>query len=130
MSVHARRAAALMTVAGLWAAPLLPPAHLHRNPLGSAWARPLVHRHFAPHASPMGAHIERAGVAEGAPEWLDEPYGSLPHRPAVTADTTIVALQVICCSAARGEYVAPNLAPVSRYSPGPAPPLRGPPVYG
>jgi hypothetical protein len=78
----------------------------------------------------MGAHIERTGVAEGAPEWMDDPYGSLPRRSLVRADATIVALQSISLQAPRSEHVAPVAEPIFREAPGPAPGLRGPPFHG
>jgi hypothetical protein len=80
--------ATLVTLLAVLLGPLLPPAHRHRS-AGFAHIRILVHRHFAPHRSAAGTHMERPGVAEGAPEWLDDPHGSLPHLLLVAEDTTV-----------------------------------------
>jgi hypothetical protein len=86
----------------------------------------LVHRHFAPHTSPTGTHVDRAGVAEGAPEWLDDSCGALRER-LVTAGPTTAALQTIDPQAVNGAFVAPLFEPFVPYPPGPLSSLRGPP---
>jgi hypothetical protein len=89
MNVNVRPTAALITLLGLLIAPLLPPAHLHRRVTDVGHVHTLIHRHFAPHASEAGAHLRGSGVPEGAPLWLDDPCGALPHALLVTADTTV-----------------------------------------
>src|SRR5580704_3221746 len=123
------RTAVLIALVGLLAAPILPPEHMHRGPLGSAHGRTLVHRHVAPHTTPNGTHIDHPGMAEGAPLWLADPAGSLPHPPAMTADATLLLWHALAPPWTAGESViaAPE---TSVHSPPPlsiaprAPPLQ------
>jgi hypothetical protein len=87
--VNIRPIAALITLLGLLIAPLLPPAHIHRRPTGGGHVHTLIHRHFAPHTNETGAHIGTAGMSEGAPQWLDDPCGTLPQLPSMPADSTV-----------------------------------------
>jgi hypothetical protein len=85
----AQQSTAVFTLLCLSIAPLLPPAHLHRHtdPLGHAHT--LVHRHFAPHAIAIGAHVAPHGAEGGAPTWLDDPGGVPANAPLVTTDAAI-----------------------------------------
>jgi hypothetical protein len=90
MKVKIRPMAALITSLGLVIASLLPPAHIHRRATGAGHVRTLIHRHFAPHTSQPGTQMGGSGVPEGAPQWLDDPDGALPHPPLLTADTSVL----------------------------------------
>src|ERR1700681_293183 len=127
MKVSIRPIAALITLLGLLIAPLLPPAHLHRRPTGDGHVHTLIHRHFAPHTTEAGAHIGTSGVSEGAPQWLDAPFGALPHGSLVTADTTVPLFRVP--NPPQGEVkVVPPSSGVSIHSPPYSPVgLRAPP---
>ena len=116
-TVH--RTAVLIALIGLLAAPILPPEHMHRGPLGSAHGRTLVHRHFAPHTTPNGTHIEHPGVAEGAPLWLADPAGSLPHPPSMTVDATLLLWHALVPPWGAGESVVAA----------PEPSVHGPPRF-
>jgi hypothetical protein len=96
----------LIALVGLLAAPILPPEHMHRGALGSAHGRTLVHRHFAPHTTANGTHIDHPGVAEGAPLWLGDPIGSLPHPPSMTGQTTLLLSHALIPPLGAGESVA------------------------
>lgn len=88
MRASVRRGIALMTTVGVCLVPMLPPEHLHRAAVRDRHAHVLIHRHFAPHTTPNGTHIERPGAEEGAPQWLPDPPCAVPQPPAVTWDVT------------------------------------------
>ena len=94
MKLNVRPIAARITMVGLLLAPLLQPAHLHRRVTGVGHVHTLIHRHFALHTSEAGAHLGGSGVPEGAPQWLDDPSGSVPYLPLMTVDTTVPLFQV------------------------------------
>jgi hypothetical protein len=84
-----RQLAAVLTLLCLSIAPLLPPAHLHRHTDRLGHAQTLVHRHFAPHAIAIGAHVARPGAEDGAPAWLDDPCGVPASAPLVATDAAV-----------------------------------------
>jgi hypothetical protein len=83
-----RLAAAFLALLSILLGPVVPPAHVHRTAGPGGHARVLIHRHFAPHTSSAGTHVERRGVADGAPTWIEDPAGLPPHQYLVAPDTT------------------------------------------
>jgi hypothetical protein len=127
MKVNVRPIAALITLLDLVVAPLLPPAHIHRTATGVGHVHTLIHRHFAPHTSEAGAHMGGSGVPEGAPQWLDDPYGALKHAPLVTADMSVPLFHAPTRPLVDVELVPPA-SDVYIHSPPPSPAgLRAPP---
>jgi hypothetical protein len=111
----------------VFGAPALPPAHVHEGTPGSAHAHVLIHRHFAPHTSPLGTHVGHPNEAEGAPHWLRDPSPTLTNLVSVSADATVVQWHVLDVSAHPGEYVI-DAPEQSVHAPPPSPSLlRAPP---
>jgi len=79
-----RQPIALVVLASVVVLPMLPPEHIHRG-----HAHTLVHRHFSPHTSATGSHVGHPGVEEGAPQWLADPTGALPHAESITAEASL-----------------------------------------
>jgi hypothetical protein len=105
MKANVRRASALIAMVGLLVVPILPPEHIHRGPLGVRHNHTLIHRHFAPHTTSNGTHLEHPGVQEGPPLWLADPAGSLTHTLSLTADNTLLLFHVLLPPSGMGEYV-------------------------
>ena len=105
VSMKIQRAVVLTTVIGIVVATVLPPEHIHRGPAGVLHTHTLVHRHFAPHTTPNGTHVDRPGVPEGAPQWLDDPSGSLPSLPLLAADNTVLLFCALHPPLGRGDDV-------------------------
>jgi hypothetical protein len=128
VSMKIQRVAAFVTLVGFLLAPMLPPAHVHRGASGSHAS--FVHRHFAPHTTASGTHVGHPGVADGAPQWLDDPVGSTPDSPVVRAEPTALGFHVLRPPLARGEYVASPPEPSVHAPPGRPTGLRAPPSIG
>jgi hypothetical protein len=124
-----QRAVVLTTVIGIVVASVLPPEHIHRGPIGLPHTHTLVHRHFAPHTAPNGTHIDRPGVPEGAPQWLDDPSGSLPLLPLVAADNTVLLFCAPYPALERGDYATSPPETCVHAPPRPPFALRAPPLH-
>jgi hypothetical protein len=109
------------------AASVLPPEHIHRGTVGLRHTHSVVHRHFAPHTTSNGTHMDRPGVPEGAPQWLDDLAGAIPALPLVAADNAVVLFCALCPPPGREDYVTSHLE-TSVHAP-PHPPFapRSPP---
>jgi hypothetical protein len=88
MTAAFRTPGALLALLSITILSVAPPAHVHRSQAQDGHARVIVHRHFAPHTSPVGTHVERPGMADGAPRWIDDPTGPLPDQHVAELDTT------------------------------------------
>jgi hypothetical protein len=127
MTGRIRDAGAFLALLSVTILPVAPRAHVPRSQTQDGHARVIVHRHFAPHTSPAGTHVERPGMADGAPTWIDDPTGPLPDQLVVEPDTTSTRAEALrpppdCVTA------IPSLAGVSLHSPPRSPAgLRAPP---
>jgi hypothetical protein len=122
-----RRASAFLALLSISVGPIVPPAHVHRTARADGHVRVLIHRHFAPHTSSTGTHVERPGVADGAPIWIDDPTGPLPHQHFVLADTPSTLDDALRPPPDRVSAI-PSPSSISLHSPPRFPAgLRGPP---
>jgi hypothetical protein len=128
MKANLCRAAALITLLGLLIASVLPPEHLHQSAAGVGRVHRHIHRHLSAHTSPVGTHVERPCVPEGAPHWLDDPGGAMSRPPVVAADTTVVQFRLVRPVPGDVAHVTPRSdVPVHPPPRSPAG-LRGPPA--
>jgi len=128
MTASIHRCTALLTLVGLLVVPTLPPEHLHRG-TDVRRGRPLIHRHFAPHMTPTGTHVDRPGVAEGAPVWLADPPGALPDWPVLGADVTRSLLHIVAPRHGPSHRVVSSSETVQHGPPRGRLALRGPPSH-
>jgi hypothetical protein len=123
-----QRVAAFVTLVSVLLAPMLPPAHIHRGASGFH-AHSFVHRHFAPHTTANGTHVGQSGVAEGAPQWLDDPIGSTPDSPVVRAEPAVLLFHIVLPPLGKDDYVAPPPEPSVHAPPRRLVGPRAPPLH-
>ena len=121
------RVATLLAIVGIVLVPMLPPEHVHRGASDDRHTHTLIHRHWAPHATPNGAHVGHPGVAEGAPLWLADPPASALRLVSVVADATRSPWPVGVPASRSTTIVAPPSEPALHGPPRRPFALRGPP---
>jgi hypothetical protein len=128
LSMNIQRAAALVTSVGLVLGSMLPPEHMHRV-ASRLHGHSFVHRHFAPHTTANGTHLDHPAAAEGVPHWLDDPRGSTPDPPVVRAEPTGLLFYVLRPPLATSDDVAPPSEPSVHAPPDQSIGLRAPPFH-
>jgi hypothetical protein len=134
--VFARRLRTLLAAASAVAivgAMSLPREHRHSTDVDDAHdhdrAASVVHRHFAPHATPADDH-EAVGDADGEAEWLADPHYLKVESSDTPIPVTVAA--VLPAPVARRLTSTPGIAPPrpsTHDPPRSVPGLRAPPPF-